>query len=106
MHGVDLIGQNRYDIFFPHSLPRNIFRTYCSNVTFHYLPHMKQGDQKLIIDSLCCSSARKSLVKGERFMRTAEKPELTSTSKITVIYVVTQNIECGYQTENLCFYCG
>ena len=34
-------------------------------------------ENKSSIDSLSCSSPRKSLVKGERFMRSEEKPELT-----------------------------
>ena len=36
---------------------------------------MFAGPQKWSIDSLSCSSPRKSLVKGERFIRGEEKPE-------------------------------
>ena len=34
------------------------------------------GHEKYKLDSLICSSPRKSLVKGERFIRCEEKPEM------------------------------
>ena len=34
------------------------------------------GHEKYQLDSLICSSPRKSLVKGERFIRCEEKPEI------------------------------
>ena len=37
----------------------------------------EQATNKLFIDSLKCPPPRKSLVKGERFMRSEEKPELS-----------------------------
>ena len=36
------------------------------------------GHEKYKLDSLICSSPRKSLVKGERFIRCEEKPEMKS----------------------------
>jgi len=42
-----------------------------------FVPLEYSETTKIIIDSLYCSSPRKSLVKGERFMRGEEKPELT-----------------------------
>ena len=44
---------------------------------FYSVPLESSETTKIIIDSLYCSSPRKSLVKGERFIRGEEKPELT-----------------------------
>ena len=44
---------------------------------FYFVPLESSETTKIIIDSLYCSSPRKSLVKGERFIRGEEKPELT-----------------------------
>ena len=45
-------------------------------------PAERQGDEKLVYESFDCSPPRKSLVKGERFMRDEGKPELPSKAKI------------------------
>ena len=42
----------------------------------YFVPLESSETSKIIIDSLYCSSPRKSLVKGERFIRGEEKPEL------------------------------
>ena len=48
---------------------------------FYSVPLESSETTKIIIDSLYCSSPRKSLVKGERFMRGEEKPELMHPQK-------------------------
>ena len=53
---------------------RHIKRTQLAILGFDYEPP-KEGVKNSSIDSLFCSSPRKSLVKGERFMRCEEKPE-------------------------------
>ena len=40
-------------------------------------PPQRQGGKKLVYRLVECSPPRKSLVKGERFMRNEGKPELT-----------------------------
>ena len=37
----------------------------------------RQGDEKLVYRLISCSPSRKSLVKGERFVRDEGKPEVT-----------------------------
>lgn len=51
---------------------------------FHLLiaPPKGRATKNWSIDSFCCSPPRKSLVKGERFIRVEGKPELTVLQKI------------------------
>ena len=54
-------------------------RTYSIRYSILYLlgaPPQGRATKNWSIDSFCCSPPRKSLVKGERFMRDEGKPEL------------------------------
>ena len=71
---------------------------------WYFVPLESSETTKINFNSLYCSSPRKSLVKGERFIRGEEKPELTS-KHASENYFNEKNSPIAY-TAWLVFYCS